>query len=266
MIPKINVIARVVTHQKIAKDVYKLVLEHESFKAAKVGQFAMIEVPNKYLKRPISISQIIDNQLTFVYKTFGQGTKNLSESQALQIKVIPNLGDSVFEVSKIPQNTTKVQIVAGGIGVAPMVELVKQLANSEQKLTIAIHLGYRTKSEVFLVEDFEQIIKQTNELTTSNVSVELDVYTEDGSFGTKGYPTQALNLDDYTFACGPMPLLKAVKAKTNEAQLSVEAHMACGIGICSGCVVKTKNGYEKSCKSGPVFEASNLLFEEPNEH
>ncbi len=224
----------VITHKKIAKDTFEIILSKPTDIELKAGQFAMIKVNEMFLKRPLSISSFTQTTVTFIYKILGKGTKKLSEEQLEKLEVMLPLGCS------FPLAETNVTLIAGGVGIAPMHELAKQLSNNNCKLDI--HLGYKTKDEIFLD-------KQLSEY--GNVTI----YTEDGSFGTKGYCLpKKIAENDLIYGCGPHGMLTAIANNyKNDGWLSTEEYMACGFGICAGCVIKLKSGMKKVCVDGPIF-------------
>lgn len=225
---------KVIKHEKIASKTYKLVLEKPQSINPKPGQFAMIKVEGKFLKRPLSISDYTNDTITFIYKVLGSGTKLLSQSNPELIETMLPLGTS-FDT-----NSKHATLIAGGVGIAPMAALARTLHEAGAK--VDIHLGYRTKDEVFLAEEL------------SNYGT-VSIYTEDGSVGTKGYCLpQTIDSNSTIYSCGPHPMLNAVANKySNEGWLSTEEYMACGFGICAGCVIKLKSGMKKVCQDGPVF-------------
>lgn len=220
---------------------------------AKPGQFISVYCKDgsHMLPRPISICEIKENQLRIVYRVVGFGTNEFSKYQAgTDIEIAGPLGNGF----PLDREGTAV-VVGGGIGVPPMLELAKQLPGK----TIAV-MGYRN-DQMFLKEQFEEAADA------------LYIATEDGSFGTKGNVVDAMKENqvkaDVLFACGPMPMLRALKkyAEENnmEAWISLEEKMACGIGACLGCVCKSKEKDEHTnvhnkriCKEGPVFNAEEV--------
>lgn len=225
---------KVIKHNQIAENTFQLVLQKPQRIKPKPGQFAMVKVEGKFLKRPLSISSYDHQTVTFIYKVLGAGTKLLSESKPKQVEVVLPLGTS-FEL-----NAKHATLIAGGVGIAPMLALAQNLAANGT--VIDIHLGYRTASEVFLGEELSQYGSVT-------------IYTDDGSRGTKGYCLPpAIDPDSTIYSCGPHPMLQAIaKNYPNHGWLSTEEYMACGFGICSGCVIKLKSGMKKVCQDGPVF-------------
>lgn len=220
---------------------------------ARPGQFISVYCKDgsRMLPRPISICEIREDQLRIVYRVVGKGTEEFSGYKAgMDIEITGPLGNGF----PLDCEGTAV-VVGGGIGVPPMLELSKQLPGKK----IAV-MGYRN-SQMFLKEQFEE------------AADEVYIATEDGSFGTKGNVIDAMKANDIRadvlFACGPMPMLRALKAYAEEngmeAWISLEEKMACGIGACLACVCKSKekdahtNVHNKRiCKEGPVFNAQEV--------
>lgn len=247
--------AKVISQNKIATDVYSMWIETEAAKTAKPGQFIDVYVNDdaKLLPRPISVCEVEDNKLRIVYRVVGGGTEVMSTyKKDDQIDIIGPLGNG-FDL-----RDGKAILVGGGIGIPPMVELAKALSKKIGKENVTAVMGYR--DELFLTEELEQFAK-------------VIIATEDGSTGTKGTVIDALNENgvsgDVMYACGPIPMLKALKdwTKDIECQISLEERMACGIGACLACVCKTNEKDEHSnvcnkriCKDGPVFDAKEIVF------
>ena len=249
--------AKILSQNKIADGIYSMWIETSTAKEAKPGQFIDVYVndDSKLLPRPISICEVKDNSLRIVYRVVGGGTKIMSSYQeGDEIQIIGPLGNG-FDM-----RDGKAILVGGGIGIPPMVELAKNLSEKIGRENVISVMGYR--DELFLVDELEQF---------STVVIA----TEDGSTGTKGTVIDALNENsvdgDVLYACGPIPMLKALKDWANEkgieCQISLEERMACGIGACLACVCKTKEKDEHSnvcnkriCKDGPVFDANEIDF------
>lgn len=249
--------AVVINQEMLANGIYSMWLETEAAKNAKAGQFISLYSGNgaTLLPRPISICEISEDKksLRIVYRVVGKGTSEFSTySKDQKVKVLGPLGNGYTLKDK------KAILAAGGIGIPPIVELAKELKNTYD-CEINIVVGYRD-SELFLIDELKQY---------GNVFVS----TEDGSVGTKGNIMNAISEKNITadiiYACGPMPMLRAVKAfaveKNIEAQISLEERMACGIGACLGCVAKTKEkdhhthvNNTRICTDGPVFEAREV--------
>ncbi len=249
-------VARVISQTEIAPNIYDMWLETGIAKNAHPGQFVGVYPHNKstILPRPISICEVNEDKtaLRLVYRIAGQGTTEFSGYHAGDtVEVLGVLGNGFpLEEGK----GKRAFLMGGGIGVPPILQLAKELDADKSVL-----VGYRDK-ELFLKEDLDQYAK-------------VYVATEDGSVGTKGNVMDAINANaleaDVIFACGPMPMLRAIKKYAKEknipAYISLEEHMACGVGACLGCVVKTKEVDHHShvhnariCTDGPVFEAKEV--------
>ncbi len=230
----------VISNKNIAKDVFELKVKNNNDNI-KAGQFYMIKVDGKFLPRPISVCDSDDNSITFVYKTFGEGTKILSESFDT-LSMLGPLGNGWEKVSN-----KNIVLVAGGVGTPAIYKLAKELSCDND---INVILGFRSKEDVFYEEAFKDI---------ANVSV----VTDDGSYGLKGSVIDVLNkIDfDYLYSCGPNGMLKAIASHIScDGQVSLEEHMACGIGICGGCPgsILKKQKDKKVCKDGPVFPIGSI--------
>ncbi len=247
--------AKLINKEQIKEDLFKYTLQTENIaKNAKPGNFIEMKVADTstvFLRRPISIFNIDGNNIEVIFQVKGKGTKCLSEKQVGdEIDILGPLGLGTFEVD----NFDKVAIIGGGIGVFPLYELAKQLKG---KTKINTYLGFRNKDFVVVEDEFKA------------VSDNLIITTDDGSYGEKGFAIDFLKRDekpDMIYACGPLPMLKAVKAYADEnnikCQISLEERMGCGIGACLGCAVKViKNGEERYghvCKDGPVFYSKDV--------
>lgn len=256
MAQKKKVNATVVSQKQIAEQIYDLWLECELAKDAGAGQFIAVYPNNAstLLPRPISICEVDKEKgrLRLVYRVAGKGTAEFSSCKEGDVLQVLGILGNGFPIEKAKGK--KVFLMGGGIGIPPMLELAKELDATKQIL-----VGYRN-SDLFLEEDLAKY---------GNVFVA----TEDGSVGTKGNVMDAIAANrlqaDVIMACGPMPMLRAIKkyAEENhiEAYISLEERMACGVGACLGCVCKTKEVDHHShvnnariCTDGPVFEASEV--------
>ena len=250
--------AVVISQEMLAEGIFSMWLRTEAAQMAVPGQFISMYTNDgtKLLPRPISICEIdkTEGALRVVYRVTGEntGTKQFSEAKAGDtIPVIGPLGNG-FPLEKAEGK--KAFLMGGGIGVPPIVQLAKELDADKQAI-----IGYRDNN-LFLKEDLEQYAK-------------VYIATEDGSAGTKGNVMNAIEenaLDaDVIFACGPMPMLRAIKKYAEEkgipAYISLEERMACGVGACLGCVCKTTKKDHHShvnnariCTDGPVFLAEDV--------
>ncbi len=230
----------VISNKNIAKDVFELKVKNNNDNI-KAGQFYMIKVDGKFLPRPISVCDSNDDSITFVYKTFGEGTKILSESFDT-LSMLGPLGNGWEKVSN-----KNIVLVAGGVGTPAIYKLAKELSCDND---INVILGFRSKEDVFYEEAFKEIAS-------------VSVVTDDGSYGLKGSVIDVLNkIDfDYLYSCGPNGMLKAIASTIScDGQVSLEEHMACGIGICGGCPgsILKKQKDKKVCKDGPVFPIGSI--------
>ncbi|MGN1328471.1 MAG: dihydroorotate dehydrogenase electron transfer subunit [Eubacterium sp.] len=237
-------IYKILSNEKIAKDVYKMVLEGDTQYITAPGQFVNIKISDKYLRRPISVCDCDDSTITIIYKVVGAGTEEMSEMQAGEsLDVLTGLGNG-YDISK----SKKPMLIGGGVGVPPMYMLAKKLIADGQKVTVI--LGFNTKDEIFFEQEFKAL------------GADVYVATADGSYGVKGFVTDAFIDDyDYFYTCGPLPMFKAVYEKTTTSgQFSFEERMGCGFGACMGCSCKTKYGNKRICKDGPVLVKEEIIW------
>jgi len=221
------------------------------------GQFYMIEVnrgSDPLLKRAFSLFRRTAEGLQVMYRIKGRGTALLSKMKRDDsLDVLGPLGSPY----PVPSREQLPLVVAGGIGIASVFSFLLALQGKA-----VLFYGARSKDEIFMLDEIKKMCS------------EVFISTDDGSLGTKGTIIDVL--DDYldsslaegnryvVYACGPHPMLKAVSAVTAskgiEAYISMEEHMACGLGACLGCVVKTTGGYQRVCKEGPVFSAEEIVW------
>ena len=241
-----NVIYTIKSNEKLTDTVFKMVFEGDTSAVTASGQFINIKIDFLYLRRPISIFDCKDNELTIIYKVVGTGTEMMSKMTAgTKLDVLVGLGNG-FDITAAGDNPV---VIGGGVGVPPMYYLAKKLL-AEGKNVTAI-LGFNKADEVFGKEDFDAIGCKTI------------VTTVDGSMGIKGFVTDALKDIDYSyfFTCGPEPMLKAVyNSSETSGQFSFEERMGCGFGACMGCSCKTKYGNKRICKDGPVLVKEEIIW------
>lgn len=235
---------KILSNEKIAKDVYKMILEGDTQYITAPGQFINIKLDGKFLRRPISVCDCDENTITIIYKVVGSGTEYMAQLESGEVlDVLTGLGNG-YDISK----SAKPLLIGGGVGVPPMYMLAKKLIESGQKPTVI--LGFNTKEEIFFEEEFRAL------------GCDVRVTTVDGSYGIKGFVTDAFPDNyDYFYTCGPMPMFKAIEntAKTS-GQYSFEERMGCGFGACMGCSCKTKYGNKRICKDGPVLEREEIIW------
>lgn len=241
-------IFRIIENTQLTSSVYKMKLSGDVSDITSPGQFVNIKLDGFYLRRPISVCDCEDGVLTLIYKVVGKGTQVMSTmTEGEELDVLTGLGNGY--------NTTisgdKPVLLGGGVGVPPLYMLAKKLIAEGKSVTVI--LGFNTKDEIFCEEDFKEL------------GAEVKVATADGSYGIKGFVTDALSDVEYTYfyTCGPEPMLKALYKNTcTSGQFSFEERMGCGFGACMGCSCKTITGYKRICKDGPVLEKEEILWED----
>ena len=185
--------------------------------------------------------------MTIIYKVVGKGTEKMKTMTAGQtLDVLTGLGNG-YDLTVACE---KPLLLGGGVGVPPLYLLAKKLIAEDKKPTVV--LGFNTKSEIFCEEDFKAL------------GIPTVVATADGSYGVRGFVTDAMKeIDyDYFYTCGPEPMLRAIyKTAATSGQFSFEERMGCGFGACMGCSCKTVTGYKRICKDGPVLRKEEILWE-----
>ena len=237
-------IYEIISNEPLTKDVFKMILKGDTQYITAPGQFINLKLEGKFLRRPISVCDYDGETVTIIYKVVGEGTKQMSEMSAGEkLDCITGLGNG-YHISK----SKKPLVIGGGVGVPPMYNLTKCLIAAGQKPTVI--LGFNTKSEIFFENEFKAL------------GAEVIVATADGSYGVKGFVTDAMPEDyDYFYTCGPMPMFRAIENKVKTSgQYSFEERMGCGFGACMGCSCKTKYGYKRICKDGPVLEREEIIW------
>lgn len=230
----------------LTANVYKMRLQGDVSQITAPGQFVNIRLDGMFLRRPISVCDVGCDMLTIIYKVVGAGTETMSKMQSGTLDILTGLGNG-YDLSAAGEHPV---LLGGGVGVPPMYLLAKKLRQAGKKVSVI--LGFNTSDEVFFEEAFRAL------------GCEVAVTTVDGSYGQKGYVTDALAGIDYTYfyACGPEPMLKAVhKSTKTSGQMSFEERMGCGFGACMGCSCKTLTGYKRICKDGPVMRKEEITWE-----
>ena len=236
----------IVENIALTKDVYKMKLVGDTSAITSSGQFVNIQLDGLYLRRPISVCDCEGDCLTLLYKVVGKGTEQMSKMKDGNLDILTGLGNG-YDLSKSGNNPL---LIGGGVGVPPLYMLCKKLV-AEGK-SVSVVLGFNTKDEIFYEEEFKAL------------GVKVYVTTVDGSYGIKGFVTEAMKEIDYSYfyTCGPEPMLKAIySASKTSGQFSFEERMGCGFGACMGCSCKTITGYKRICKEGPVLEKEEILWE-----
>ncbi len=234
------------SNKKLTDSIYEMVLVGDTSSITAPGQFINIKLDGFYLRRPISICDYDDATITIIYKVVGEGTEVMSKMNVGEkLDILCGLGNG-FDTSK---SLDKPVLIGGGVGVPPMYNLCKKLINEGKKVTVI--LGFNKKDEIFYEDEFKKI------------GAEVKVTTVDGSYGIKGFVTDALKNIDYSYfyTCGPMPMFKAIESTaTTSGQYSFEERMGCGFGACMGCSCKTKYGNKRICKDGPVLTREEIIW------
>ena len=229
----------------LTKDVMKMVLEGDTSAITASGQFVNIALEGKFLRRPISVCDYDNSTLTIIYKVVGKGTAQMKEMAAgQQLDMLTGLGNG-YDLSYAGDSPV---LLGGGVGVPPMYNLAKKLVAMGK--SVSVILGFNTASEIFYEEEFKAL------------GCSVTVTTVDGSYGVKGFVTDALpERYSHFYTCGPEPMLKAVyRATVTSGQMSFEERMGCGFGACMGCSCKTLTGYKRICKDGPVMRKEEIAW------
>lgn len=256
---KAKVTGQVLSQRALAENIFDLKIQTDLADEAGAGQFVGVYPKDKstLLPRPISICEVNreEKNLRLVYRIAGKGTKEFSSYQeGDEVEILGVLGNG-YDLTRAAGKRTV--LLGGGIGIPPMLETARELHEQGEKVTVI--LGYRD-AQLFLKDEFEAY-------------ADVLVATEDGSVGTKGNVLDAMREHqveaEVIMACGPMPMLRAIKAyaeeKSCDAYISLEERMACGVGACLGCVCKTtkKDAHShvnnaRICTDGPVFDAREV--------
>ena len=236
----------IVSNEALTRDVFKMVLSGDTSHVTNCGQFVNIQLDGLFLRRPISVCDYDEKTLTIIYKVVGKGTEAMSAmAPGKELDILTGLGNG-YDLSYAGENPV---LLGGGVGVPPMYNLAKKLVAEGKKVSVI--LGFNTQSEIFYENEFKAL------------GCDVTVTTMDGSYGVKGFVTDALPANyTYFYTCGPEPMLKAVyKATTTSGQMSFEERMGCGFGACMGCSCKTLTGYKRICKEGPVMKKEEILWQ-----
>ncbi|AGB40879.1 2-polyprenylphenol hydroxylase-like oxidoreductase [Halobacteroides halobius DSM 5150] len=262
-----QVIKEIVTQKEISPNHFKMVIRAPKIaKEAQPGQFLHLKWVNDLtgqdplLRRPISLNSIdqAKGTITIIYRVIGRGTKLLSSLQAGdEIDLMGPLGES-FSVS---DSASKIAIVGGGMGIAPLLPLVNQLLDLDKQVTLL--LGANTKEQLINLAEYQKL------------DVNLKIATRDGSCGQQGFITDLLtelSKIDYVYTCGPEIMMEKVQDWAKQEKIvgeaSLEERMGCGTGACLSCVCKIKVGskddwqYQKTCTQGPIFPLGEVIFGE----
>ena len=247
-------IATIVKNERIAENIYAVTFDLGEEARVRAGQFGNIAVGGTHLlRRPIAVCKTDGKEVTFCYQIKGEGTQKLKTMGAgTQLNVLMPLGNGFF----VEETEKKVALVGGGVGTFPLISVLREYGDKKE---ISAYIGYRNKDAVCGVKEFEKASKFV-------------AVTDDGSYGEKMNAVQAFEADlkagnrpDVVLACGPTPMLRALKALVEKENLncyvSLEERMGCGIGACVVCVCEKTNGARaRVCKDGPVFNANDVVL------
>lgn len=246
--------AVIVKNEKIAENIHEVTFELNEIPKVRCGQFGNIAVGGTHLlRRPIAICKTEGNLVTFCYQLKGEGTRKLKDMGAgTRLNVLLPLGNGFY----VEETEKKVALVGGGVGVFPLISVLREYGTKKE---ISAYIGYRNQGAVCGVEEFKKASKFIG-------------VTDDGSYGEKMNAVQAFAADlekgnrpDVVLACGPTPMLRALKMLVEKENLpcyvSLEERMGCGIGACLVCVCDMTNGAKaRVCKDGPVFDVKDVVL------
>lgn len=239
-------IFKITSNEKIARDIFKMTLAGDTSAITAPGQFVNIKLDGFFLRRPISVCDCVEENLTLIYKTVGHGTEQMSRMEnGDELDLLTGLGNG-YNTKKSGGSPL---LVGGGVGVPPMYMLCRELI-SEGK-NVAVVLGFNSKDDVFYENEFRAL------------GADVHIATADGTYGIKGFVTDVIKDMQYTFfyTCGPEPMFRAMhKIMKTPGQYSFEERMGCGFGACMGCSCKTLTGNKRICKEGPVMESEEIIW------
>ncbi len=244
-----QVILTIAQSAPVARGTVRTVLSGDTSAITRPGQFINILLDNKYLRRPLSVCDCVKGEngsVTVIYKIVGEGTLALSRLPAgTRLDVLTGLGNG-YDTAPAGESPL---LIGGGAGVPPMYMLCRELISLGK--SVQVIAGWNSADEAFYTEEFRAL------------GAALTVATADGTMGIKGFVTDAMkNMKySYIYACGPLPMLKAVdSAAASGGQFSFEERMGCGFGACMGCSCKTKYGYKRICRDGPVLTREEIIW------
>lgn len=255
--------SRILSNKRLGREHYLMRFEAGPIaKTAKPGQFIHLRCSDKVnplLRRPFSIHKTAGKTLYILYQLVGRGTEILAKKKTGEyLDIIGPLGNG-FSYSRAKSANSI--LVAGGIGIAPILMLARKLIQYQKGAGILLLVGAKTKRLILCERDFKTL------------GIGVKISTDDGSYGWRGMVTELLedrlsanrcSSPAIIYACGPEKMLKKVaeisRRHDMKAQGSLEKNMACGVGACLGCVVTTRSGYQRVCKEGPVFDLDEIIW------
>ncbi|MBQ0041492.1 MAG: dihydroorotate dehydrogenase electron transfer subunit [Clostridiales bacterium] len=238
----------IINNDCIAAGIWKMVLAGDTSAITAAGQFINIQLDGHFLRRPISVHDVNDEEVTIIYKVLGHGTEEMTQLPVgTELDILTGLGNgySLAEAGDRPL------LIGGGVGIPPLYNLAKRLLAEQPNRKVQLVLGFNKADEMFCVDEFKEL------------GCEVIIATADGSCGIKGFVTDAIKDLDYSYfyTCGPEAMLRALfKVVKTDGQMSFEERMGCGFGACMGCSCQTITGYKRICKDGPVLRKEELLW------
>ena len=237
----------VTENTRLADGIYRLRLAGDTSAITAPGQFVNLKLSGFFLRRPISVCDWENGELTLIYKVLGHGTEAMTGmAPGTELDVLTGLGNG-YDVSRSGEHPL---LVGGGVGIPPLYGLAKRLTAQGKRVTAV--LGFNCAAEQFLVENFRAL------------GVKVIVLTADGSAGVRGLVTDGMALAQgysYLYTCGPEAMLRAVYDRcATSGQFSFEERMGCGFGACMGCSCQTKYGNKRICTDGPVLVKEEIIW------
>ena len=236
----------IVENRPLTCDVMQIRLKGDCSAIIRPGQFVDIKIEGLFLRRPFSVCDCEDGVITLVYKVLGSGTEKLSKIQSGSLDLLTGLGNG-FDPALSGERPL---LIAGGLGFTPLYILAKTLIKEGKHPSVI--LGFNSAEEVIYEDEFKAL------------GAEVTVCTVDGSYGLKGFVTEAMKDRDYSYfyTCGPESMYRPVyDCAKSDGEFSFEARMGCGFGACMGCSCETLYGAKRICKDGPVLKKGEIKWQ-----
>ena len=237
----------ILENRPLTASVWQMRLGGDTAAITRPGQFVNIRLEGRFLRRPISVCDWREGEITLVYKVVGAGTAQMAAMRDGTLDLLVGLGNGydTADAGEAPL------LIGGGVGVPPLYGLARRLIDAGRRVSVI--LGFNTAAEIFYEKEFAAL------------GASVTVATADGSAGVRGFVTDAMKCTapyTYFYTCGPEPMLRAVyAAAASEGQFSFEERMGCGFGACMGCSCRTVTGYKRICREGPVLRKEEILWE-----
>ena len=236
----------ILENRPLTADVMQIRLKGDCSAIQRPGQFVDIRIEGLFLRRPLSVCDCEDGVITLVYKVLGSGTEKLSKTRSGSLDLLTGLGNG-FDPALAGERPL---LIAGGLGFTPLYILAKTLTKEGKRPTVI--LGFNSGDEVIYEKEFKAL------------GAEVTVCTADGSYGVKGFVTEAMKGLDYSYfyTCGPESMFRAVyDLSESDGEFSFEARMGCGFGACMGCTCETLYGAKRICRDGPVLKKGEIKWQ-----